>query len=178
MPVESAVAKALTVPPNTTLALRAGVNKQLVKAFIAKIAARFNRKPVASRLLLRNFKPLVTKSVVGRTVDQVDGVRALTDALVHGTRGTIVLKAKLTKPAAAPGTVGPVIVIRRSVNELRYYLGAKVVRTFGVATGQSVYPTPVGTFSIVDMQLNPDPAKLKPLIDINCNIAAGLSGKS
>ena len=29
----------------------------------------------------------------------------------------------------------------------------------------------------VDMQLNPDPAKLKSLIDINCNLAAGLSGR-
>jgi flagellar protein FlaF len=26
------------------------------------------------------------------------------------------------------------------------------------------------------MQMNPDPAKLKSLIDINCNLAAGLSG--
>jgi flagellar protein FlaF len=30
----------------------------------------------------------------------------------------------------------------------------------------------------VDMQLNPDPEKLKPLIDINCNIAAGLAGQA
>jgi flagellar biosynthesis activator protein FlaF len=29
----------------------------------------------------------------------------------------------------------------------------------------------------VDMQMNPDPAKLKSLIEINCNIAAGLSGR-
>ena len=29
----------------------------------------------------------------------------------------------------------------------------------------------------VDMQLNPDPAKLKSLIDINCNLAAGMSGR-
>jgi flagellar biosynthesis activator protein FlaF len=29
----------------------------------------------------------------------------------------------------------------------------------------------------IDMQMNPDPAKLKPLIDINCNLAAGLSGR-
>ncbi|WMT72408.1 flagellar biosynthesis regulator FlaF [Bradyrhizobium sp. Ash2021] len=29
----------------------------------------------------------------------------------------------------------------------------------------------------VDMQMNPDPAKLKSLIDINCNIAAGLAGR-
>jgi flagellar protein FlaF len=30
----------------------------------------------------------------------------------------------------------------------------------------------------IDMQLHPDPSKLKSLIDINCNIAAGLSGKA
>ena len=29
----------------------------------------------------------------------------------------------------------------------------------------------------IEMQLNPDPAKLKSLIDINCNIAAGLAGR-
>ncbi len=29
----------------------------------------------------------------------------------------------------------------------------------------------------VDMQINPDPAKLKSLIEINCNLAAGLSGR-
>src|ERR671936_734643 len=32
---------------------------------------------------------------------------------------------------------------------------ATQVRPLGVAPGQSVYPTPLGTFSIVDMQLNP-----------------------
>jgi flagellar biosynthesis activator protein FlaF len=30
----------------------------------------------------------------------------------------------------------------------------------------------------VEMQLAPDPAKLKSLIDINCNIAAGLAGRA
>ena len=29
----------------------------------------------------------------------------------------------------------------------------------------------------IEMQMNPDPAKLKSLIDINCNLAAGLSGR-
>ncbi len=29
----------------------------------------------------------------------------------------------------------------------------------------------------VEMQINPDPEKLKSLIDINCNLAAGLSGR-
>lgn len=39
----------------------------------------------------------------------------------------------------------------------------------------------IGVFVLkqtVEMQANPDPAKLKSLIDINCNIAAGLSGRA
>jgi flagellar protein FlaF len=30
----------------------------------------------------------------------------------------------------------------------------------------------------IAMQMEPDPAKLKPLIEINCNIAAGLAGRA
>jgi flagellar protein FlaF len=30
----------------------------------------------------------------------------------------------------------------------------------------------------IDIQLNPDPSMLKPLIEINCNIAAGLAGRA
>ncbi|MBN9004669.1 MAG: flagellar biosynthesis regulator FlaF [Rhizobiales bacterium] len=41
--------------------------------------------------------------------------------------------------------------------------------------------TNIGVFVMkqtVDMQMNPDPSKLKSLIDINCNLAAGLSGRA
>ena len=30
----------------------------------------------------------------------------------------------------------------------------------------------------IEMQMNPDPSKLKALIDINCHIAAGLAGRA
>jgi lipoprotein-anchoring transpeptidase ErfK/SrfK len=155
VPVESAIAKALTVQPNTTLALRATVNKLLIRSFVAKIASRFDRKPVSSRLLLRNSRPLVTKPVIGRKVDQASGVRDLTDALVHGTRTTIVLRAKLTPPTLTPSTIGPVVVIKRGSNRLTLYNGAKVVRQFEVATGQTIYPTPLGKFQIIVKWRNP-----------------------
>ncbi|RZN16308.1 flagellar biosynthesis regulator FlaF [Bradyrhizobium sp. Leo121] len=41
--------------------------------------------------------------------------------------------------------------------------------------------TNIGVFVMkqtVEMQINPDPAKLKSLIDINCNLAAGLAGRA
>jgi flagellar protein FlaF len=39
----------------------------------------------------------------------------------------------------------------------------------------------IGVFVLkqtIDMQLSPDPAKLKSLIEINCNLAAGLAGRA
>src|SRR6266550_6825989 len=114
VPADAAVAKAMTVVPDTTLALRAGVDKQLVRSFIGKLADRFNREPVSSRLFLRNSKPFVTTPVIGRTIFQSVAIAALTDELVHATRSTIVLRAKLEQPNVTPATIGPVIVIRRS----------------------------------------------------------------
>jgi lipoprotein-anchoring transpeptidase ErfK/SrfK len=153
--IDSAIARALTVVPGTTLALRASVDKTLIRNFVAKLADRFNRKPVASRLLFRNLKPVVTPSVDGRTIDQRSAVAAITDQVVHGTRAALTLKAKFSKPKLTEKTIGPVVVIRRASNALTLYSGAKVVREFKVATGQAVYPTPLGLFSIVVKWKNP-----------------------
>jgi lipoprotein-anchoring transpeptidase ErfK/SrfK len=153
--IDSAIARALTVAPGTTLALRATVNRTLIRGFVAKLAARFNRKPVESRLLFRNVKPVVTPSINGRTIVQRSAVAAIADQLVHGTRAPFTLKAKFTKPRATEKSIGPVVVIQRASNTLTLYNGAKVVRAFKVATGQAVYPTPLGLFSIVVKWKNP-----------------------
>jgi lipoprotein-anchoring transpeptidase ErfK/SrfK len=147
--IDSAIARALTVAPGTTLALRATVDRTRIRSFVAKLADRFNRKPVDSRLLFRNVKPVVTPSVEGRTIDQKAAVAAITTQLVHGTRTAFTLKAKLIEPKATEKSIGPVVVIERGSNMLTLFKGAKVVRQFKVATGQAVYPTPLGLFSIV-----------------------------
>jgi lipoprotein-anchoring transpeptidase ErfK/SrfK len=46
-------------------------------------------------------------------------------------------------------------VIRRESKSLYLYEGRRLVRRLGVATGQSRYPTPLGTFAIADKQYNP-----------------------
>jgi lipoprotein-anchoring transpeptidase ErfK/SrfK len=149
VPVDSAVAVALTAAPGTSLALRASVNKDLVQSFVAHLAGRFDRKPVSSQLLLRAFRPYVTPSSPGVQIDQRAAVSALTDVLVHGTRTPIALRAKLLTPGTTERSIGPVVVIRRGSNTLTLYNGMKVVRTFHVATGQQSYPTPLGRFQIV-----------------------------
>jgi lipoprotein-anchoring transpeptidase ErfK/SrfK len=152
---DAAVARALAAAPGTTLTLRAGYAGKLVRAFVAKLATRFDRKPVSSRLLLRGTRPLVTKPVLGRTLDRAAATKAIVTQLVHATRGTIGLKAKLVQPPVTPKTIGPVIVIRRGDNRLTLYDGMRVVRTFSVATGQTIYPTPLGRFQIVVKWKNP-----------------------
>jgi lipoprotein-anchoring transpeptidase ErfK/SrfK len=152
---DSAIAKALTVPPGTTLGLRASVNRPLVRAFVKRIAARFDRKPVDSRLLFRNFKPVVTQSVTGRRVKVETTVSLVAEQLMRGTRAPITLPATMIEPKVAEASVGPVVVIRRASNVLTLYNGMKPVRQFAVATGQTVYPTPLGRFQIVVKWKNP-----------------------
>jgi lipoprotein-anchoring transpeptidase ErfK/SrfK len=48
-----------------------------------------------------------------------------------------------------------VIVIRRASNLLTLYHGMRIVRQFAVATGQTIYPTPLGRFQIVVKWKNP-----------------------
>jgi lipoprotein-anchoring transpeptidase ErfK/SrfK len=155
VPADTAVSKALTVAPNTTLGLRAGVDKPLVQAFVAKLAARLDQMPVDAKLLLRNFKPVVTASVPGRRIEQGSAVLALSDELTRGTRAAIALPAKVLAPKVTETSIGPVIVIRRGSNLLTLYSGMHTVRRFAVATGQKVYPTPLGRFKIVVKWKNP-----------------------
>jgi lipoprotein-anchoring transpeptidase ErfK/SrfK len=152
---DTAVARALTVAPGSSLALRAGYDKSKVKAFIAKIAKRFDREPESSQLLFRHNRPVVTKPVLGRTLDRAKAVTAVAQQIVHATRTPITLTAKLKQPQVTPQSIGPVIVIERGSNQLTLFNGAKVVREFRVATGQSAYPTPLGRFQIVVMWRNP-----------------------
>lgn len=152
---DSGVAAALEAQPNAILGLRAGVDRARVRAYVSKLAQRLNRKPSSSRLLLRNFRPLVTPSLPGIRIEQGPTVAMLTDELAHGTRTPIRVPAKVLAPAATSTTIGPVIVIKRSSNLLTLYRGARYVRQFHVATGQAAYPTPLGHFQIVVKYANP-----------------------
>jgi lipoprotein-anchoring transpeptidase ErfK/SrfK len=152
---DTAVARALTAAPGTVLTLRAGYDATKVRTLIGKLATRFNRTAVSSRLLLRAQKPFVTQPVLGRKLDRDKAFADITQQLVYAKRAMIVLKAKFTEPPITPATIGPVIVIRRGSNKLTLYNGMKRVRSFTVATGQNIYPTPLGRFQIVVKWKNP-----------------------
>ncbi|HXR11096.1 MAG TPA: L,D-transpeptidase [Gaiellaceae bacterium] len=152
---DTAVAAALAAAPGTTLGFRAVVDRAAVAAYVAMLARRLDRAPSSSRLLLRNYRPLVTPSITGLTIRRGAAAQLLDVELAHGTRAPIAVPTKKLPPSTSEQTIGAVIVIRRASNLLTLYRGDHYVRQFHVATGQSIYPTPLGRFQIVVKWKNP-----------------------
>ena len=93
-------------------------------------------------------------STPGLKLNQRAARKAIVAALAANQRDVRVRFVHVA-PSVTAADLGSVIVIRRSSNTLTLFSGRAVVRTFGVATGQAIYPTPTGRFEIVDMQYNP-----------------------
>jgi lipoprotein-anchoring transpeptidase ErfK/SrfK len=153
--VDRALALAQIAPPNSVVALPVKVSRAQVADFVARLAQRFDRKPADARLFLRNFKPVVTPSHPGTQLDVKTATTAIAAQLAANKRTPIVLRAKELKPGVASTVFSSVIVIKRGSNRLSLYNGMRLVRQFGVATGQQIYPTPLGRFQIVVKWKNP-----------------------
>jgi len=154
--IADGVVQALGAEAGSAVPLLPAVDEQEVRRFVNALDKRLSVPATDAELGgLKGLRPQLTKEKPGVKVLRELTVRRIVHALqsprVRHTR--VALKAVM--PARTVVNFGAVVVIRRGVNELRYYRGAQLLRKFGVATGQSVYPTPTGTFSIVDMQLNP-----------------------
>jgi lipoprotein-anchoring transpeptidase ErfK/SrfK len=153
--LDPALERALTSAPDTAIPLGVAITYGKPAAFVAALAKRFDRKPVDAKLFLRHLRPRISKEKVGRKLPQLQTIREITTALRTGARDTLVVATTPLKPKVTRKNFGAVIVIRRGSNRLLLYNGMRFVRMFGVATGQSAYPTPLGRFDIVVKWRNP-----------------------
>jgi lipoprotein-anchoring transpeptidase ErfK/SrfK len=151
----NAIGKAQASQPGAKLSVATAVKGAAVRAYVAKLAQRFDRRPVDARLRLRSAKPLVSKEHAGFRLQAGPAASALVSALKAHATAPVELPATRLEPAVSRASFGPVIVIRRGQNELNLYRGMKPWKSFTVATGQKVYPTPLGKFQIVSMWKNP-----------------------
>ncbi len=150
------VASALQASADASVELVPTIDVGEVRRFVRALDQRVSYPATDAELKgLNGLRPVFTPEVPGVQVLRQLTVRRIVRALQSPQIRRIRVAAKVIDPQRTVAKFGPVIVIRRGSNELRYYLGAKLMRKFGVATGQAVYPTPTGTFSIVDKQLNP-----------------------
>ena len=153
--VAKAVEKALAAAPGTLIPLSVTVDRSVMTAFVAKLAKRFDRPATNAQLFLRAGRPFITADKPGAKMDQKRTVRDLLAALNTGTRDPITVRLLRVKAGVTRANFGPVIVIHRGQNHLYLYRGMRYWRVFGVATGQSAYPTPLGRFTIVVKWKNP-----------------------
>jgi len=154
--IADGVLQALGAQAGAAVSLVPEVNQQEVRRFVNALDKRVSVPALDAELSgLKGLRPQFTKEKPGIKVLRELTVRRIVRALQTPQVRRIRVAVEPLVPARTVARFGAVIVIRRGVNQLRYYRGAKLLRKFGVATGQSVYPTPTGMFSIVDMQLNP-----------------------
>ena len=153
--VRPAVTRALTAPAGTVLKLRVTLNRARTSSYLAVVARRFDRTAEDSKLLLRNLRPWVSKEQAGRTLRRERAMASIFTALAANERLPLRLEFLELKPTVTRSSIGPVIVIHRGSNRLYLYKGMRFERVFGVATGQSIYPTPLGRWSVVVKWRNP-----------------------
>jgi lipoprotein-anchoring transpeptidase ErfK/SrfK len=140
-----------------------GANGQLVvavrgaplRAWVAKVARRFSRPAVDATLSFRNARPVIRDDRPGRALDAKRLTVQLVAALRASSRLPVRTRTRAIEPQVTSGSFAESIVINRSSNRLYLYDGTRMSRTFPVATGQSIYPTPRGRWHIVVKWKNP-----------------------
>ena len=150
-----AIARARQVPPGAAVPLGVGVHGAVVRKLVAELAKKYRRDPIDSKLFLRQLKPYITKGEPGKVLDQKRATAMIIRALQENKRTGIKLPYRDLAQKVSRANFGAVIVIRRGSNHLYLYRGMKPWRTFTVATGQAIYPTPLGRFQIVVKWENP-----------------------
>jgi lipoprotein-anchoring transpeptidase ErfK/SrfK len=153
--IETAVARARVSTAGTNVDLVVAVRGAPLRAWVASVEKRFARTPVDATLKLKHGKPFLTKDKAGRRLDTTRLTERIVAALRGNTRLPVRVRTKPVAPKVSVGTYAKVIVINRSINRLYLYNGNKLFRTFPVATGQAIYPTPRGTWHIVVKYRNP-----------------------
>jgi lipoprotein-anchoring transpeptidase ErfK/SrfK len=153
LPLDPAVQAALTAPADTNVPLTPTFNTKRLVKWVARLARKAYRVPVAGTVILRHGRPFFTHSHPGRALRKFPTRMKIEHQIVGGTRTLIV--APLRKLEAASVKSEPVIVIHRGINRLYFYNGVHLVRVFPVATGQPAWPTPLGHFQVVVKQVNP-----------------------
>ena len=150
-----AVRQAFAAGPGEHVALKVLVDRSRLLAASTRFADRVTRPAVDAKVRLRGLRPVVRRETFGVEVEASPLAHALRQALRTGSREPVDVSHSTLVPAVMAKDLRTVVVIQRSANRLLLYEGDRKPSRLRVATGQPVYPTPLGQFTIVDKQLNP-----------------------
>jgi lipoprotein-anchoring transpeptidase ErfK/SrfK len=153
---DGAVERVLKARPGQKLPLRANVPARQINRYVAALDERLSIEPENATAWLSGLRPVITRGRPGVELDRVKTSQRIMGALAIARRSGVLRPAsKSVAPSVSSSDFGAIVVIYRGSNELHLYNGTSPWRTFPVATGQSSYPTPVGSWHVVDMQRDP-----------------------
>jgi len=154
--VDAGLASALASTPGRHVIVPVRYSAARAAGIVSDLAARFDKAAIDATVIGADAGgPLFSPAKAGVAVDRRTLGAAIGDLMRSGERTPLTLLTTVVAPKRTAATFGPVIVVNRSENTLRLYDGKRLVRTFRVATGQAIYPTPAGIWRIVDKQRNP-----------------------
>lgn len=153
--VKKAIGRAHFARPGTRVPLSVWVSRLRVRRYVERLGREYDRAPVDARQVLQGIRIRAIPSEEGRRLQRLAGARAIRIALKTHVRGPVALTYAALRPKVSEQDLGPAVVILRESKKLRYFENGKLARTFGVATGQPSFPTPIGAFEIVTLQRNP-----------------------
>ena len=153
--LDDATERALKARPGRRLELRVNVDQRRVKRYARLLDTKFSFPATDATAELAGLRPVIRPGKAGLKLNVATTVRRINAALAVAIRPVVRPVATWVAPSVTSSNFGPVIVIHRGSNDMFVYNGERPWRTFPVATGQAIYPTPLGSWHIVDMQRNP-----------------------
>jgi lipoprotein-anchoring transpeptidase ErfK/SrfK len=151
----TAVARARIAQPGENVKLVVSVRGSQLRNWVSAIQRRFARKPVDASLRLKDGQPFLTRDRLGRSLDAKKLTARIIAELRANSRLPVRMRTRSVQPGTTVGSFKETIVINRSLNRLSLYDANKLTRSFPVATGQAIYPTPKGVWHIVVKWKNP-----------------------
>jgi lipoprotein-anchoring transpeptidase ErfK/SrfK len=154
--IEKSLARGLKANPRENVALTVRIDRARLASY-AKGLDHWLSVPAqdATATLTSKLTPVIHPGKPGLAIHPEATRKRIEAALLLAARPVIRPAAETIAPTATPSNFGPVVVIYRGSNRMHVYNGTRPWRVFPVATGQSIYPTPLGNWHVADMQRNP-----------------------
>jgi lipoprotein-anchoring transpeptidase ErfK/SrfK len=153
--VPKAIRRARLARPGAVVPLDVEVSQARVRTYVDRLGHGVDRKAIDARIVLDGVKPRAVQSQEGRILKRLAVGRSIRTALATNSRAPIRLGFETLKPKVESAELDEAVVVLRGSNRLLFFDDAKLDRWFGVATGRSEFPTPLGNYEIVNLQRNP-----------------------
>jgi lipoprotein-anchoring transpeptidase ErfK/SrfK len=154
--IEGTMKAALSARAGQTVPLQVNLDSGRVAQYARWLESWLSVAPQnATATLTNRLTPVLHAGKPGLQVRAGRTAIKLEAALRTATRSLLRPSAKTVPAAMTRANFGPLVVIHRGSNRMSVFKGTRLWRTFQVATGQSIYPTPLGNWHVVDMQRDP-----------------------